>query len=569
MSWFGNPSNGSFKSGVGYGGDQKRDGEQLKAALKNASKKEQQSDRDVLAFLQNIIPRTKTRAPSSSSSAVTSLDRPRLVQVLHEVFHNQVMTDWSKRNKLYCEALSVCEYLAENEQDDLAQLLDTPLDTSEDSLDIQESRDSTICTCLKGFSDLADVVVSMAHKKQMTTSSTSAGTTLVDAEDVKLAQNVLRVYQLVQSRVDDTKQNLKKNAAILSVTTPADSYRSQLGPLRFAIVQSFSQQHYALVTKKQPHFGYHGPHGHHAPMDTGGSLSPQLARNLFKELTSYKSALPIEYGSSIFVRAVEDRLDLCRVLIMGPDDTPYANGCYIFDVQITSSYPSQPPKVQFVNHGNKRFNPNLYQDGKVCLSLLGTWAGPGWVAGTSTLLQVLISIQSLILVAEPYFNEPGYERELGTESGRKNSNKYNETIRQYTLSLSIEPFLNALTKKKPSMFPEFDDVIRLHFTLKRAIIKNQLRKWVNENSSLQATGNRLLSSLDLLCPPETINLNPRKRSLPTPVEYNVHDDGVIEILEDTKIASRPVKSGTTNEVVCLDDDDVDDHKSNNSVIEID
>lgn len=33
--------------------------------------------------------------------------------------------------------------------------------------------------------------------------------------------------------------------------------------------------------------------------------------------------------------------------------------------------------------------PNdLRQDGKVCLSLLGTWQGPGWIAGKSTLLQV-------------------------------------------------------------------------------------------------------------------------------------------------------------------------------------
>lgn len=45
-----------------------------------------------------------------------------------------------------------------------------------------------------------------------------------------------------------------------------------------------------------------------------------------------------------------------------------------------------------------RFNPNLYNCGKVCLSLLGTWSGPGWDPKTSTLLQVLISIQSLIMV---------------------------------------------------------------------------------------------------------------------------------------------------------------------------
>lgn len=57
--------------------------------------------------------------------------------------------------------------------------------------------------------------------------------------------------------------------------------------------------------------------------------------------------------------------------------------------------------------GRVRFNPNLYACGKVCLSLLGTWqAGQGesWSADASTTFQVLISIQSLILVDEPYFN---------------------------------------------------------------------------------------------------------------------------------------------------------------------
>ena len=47
-------------------------------------------------------------------------------------------------------------------------------------------------------------------------------------------------------------------------------------------------------------------------------------------------------------------------------------------------------------------------DGKVCLSLLGTWygeSGESWNSQTSTLLQVLVSIQSLILVPEPFFNE--------------------------------------------------------------------------------------------------------------------------------------------------------------------
>ena len=34
-------------------------------------------------------------------------------------------------------------------------------------------------------------------------------------------------------------------------------------------------------------------------------------------------------------------------------------------------------------------------------------------------LQVLVSIQSLILVPEPYYNEPGYERNYGTTTGKR------------------------------------------------------------------------------------------------------------------------------------------------------
>ncbi len=52
---------------------------------------------------------------------------------------------------------------------------------------------------------------------------------------------------------------------------------------------------------------------------------------------------------------------------------------------------------------------------QVCLSLLGTWAGPGWQPGVSTLSQVLLSIQAQILVDKPYGNEPS-EKRAGREA---------------------------------------------------------------------------------------------------------------------------------------------------------
>lgn len=51
--------------------------------------------------------------------------------------------------------------------------------------------------------------------------------------------------------------------------------------------------------------------------------------------------------------------------------------------------------------------------------------------------QVLVSIQSLILVSDPYFNEPGYERLRGTMQGKINSGDYNANIRQATVKWAM------------------------------------------------------------------------------------------------------------------------------------
>jgi len=78
---------------------------------------------------------------------------------------------------------------------------------------------------------------------------------------------------------------------------------------------------------------------------------------------------------------------------------------------------------------------NLYEEGKVCLSILGTWAGDrseSWSPSRSSLLQALVSIQGLVLVKEPWFCEPAYDKLRGTEEGIINSRLYNE--KAYVLS---------------------------------------------------------------------------------------------------------------------------------------
>ena len=109
-------------------------------------------------------------------------------------------------------------------------------------------------------------------------------------------------------------------------------------------------------------------------------------------------------------------MDLFRVLIVGPRDTPYALAPFVFDIRLPSNYPREPPSVFFhswtaeTSDMQGKVNPNLYEDGTVCLSLLGTWngdedKGESWTPGKSTVLQVLVSLLGLVLVREPYYSE--------------------------------------------------------------------------------------------------------------------------------------------------------------------
>jgi baculoviral IAP repeat-containing protein 6 (apollon) len=120
----------------------------------------------------------------------------------------------------------------------------------------------------------------------------------------------------------------------------------------------------------------------------------------------------------------------------------------------------------------------LYNCGKVCLSLLGTWSGDqgeSWNPQLSTFLQVLISIQSLILVEQPYFNEPGWERQMHTERGKKASFDYNDERRYQTIRVAMVDMI----KNPPESYETF---IKEHFMHKKEEIFSKIELWINEST---------------------------------------------------------------------------------------
>ena len=160
----------------------------------------------------------------------------------------------------------------------------------------------------------------------------------------------------------------------------------------------------------------------------GTAKPPKTTPILLRRLNTEHRVLGKSLPASVYVRTYESRLDLLRCLIIGPEDTPYEHAPFLFDLYL-ENFPHEPPKVHFHSwtHGLGRVNPNLYEKGHVCLSLLGTWSGSegeSW-SQNATLLQLLVSLQGLVFVKDPYYNEAGFE------TLRQQKAKYSEAM-QYS-----------------------------------------------------------------------------------------------------------------------------------------
>ncbi|KAK3995544.1 hypothetical protein QBC44DRAFT_319748 [Cladorrhinum sp. PSN332] len=213
-----------------------------------------------------------------------------------------------------------------------------------------------------------------------------------------------------------------------------------------------------------------------------------LAPNRMKKLFTQTSALhaPNALTNGIYVRYGEDRPDIIKALIIGPPNTPYENGIFEFDMLCGAEFPQRPPTVSFktTGGGKVRFNPNLYNNGTVCLSLLGTWSGNPWEPGVSTISQILLSIQSMIFVEYPYYNEPGFE----SKPSKEFEESYNRGIEPSTIQYAILPWLPP-----NKVNPLWSDVIRKHFEVNGDTILKNAKTWKDlKDSKMPADLNRIL-----------------------------------------------------------------------------
>lgn len=129
-------------------------------------------------------------------------------------------------------------------------------------------------------------------------------------------------------------------------------------------------------------------------------------RRILNEL-SKMGAFNRENTEDIYVYPFEDNNMRLQSLVVGPKDSVYHGGYFLFDIKLPQTYPIEPPVFTFISPKYSdigRLHPNLYEDGKVCLSILNTWGKNEWSSGSSVTI-ILKTIQSL-LDDNPIKHEP-------------------------------------------------------------------------------------------------------------------------------------------------------------------
>lgn len=128
-----------------------------------------------------------------------------------------------------------------------------------------------------------------------------------------------------------------------------------------------------------------------------------------------------------------DELDINQMIVMiRGQEGPYEFCQFLFHIRFSDDYPMTPPIVKFCSSdGKTRLNPNLYIEGNVCLSILGTWQGDPWTS-VMTIKTIILSIMALVMTGEPLRNEPGLE-----SSSSENILKYNQIVEYGSLNILV------------------------------------------------------------------------------------------------------------------------------------
>ncbi|KAF2003812.1 hypothetical protein P154DRAFT_485989 [Amniculicola lignicola CBS 123094] len=472
-----------LSGGVGYGGDIGRflnkDFDLLSMGGWRASHQQTQDNFNQMVYLilQELLPSPERSSSFDSTppeAVISMLLHSKILNNVAELLRNDSLDDATKRKDLYHATLGFLRIIGMhpltaakavfNERERLPEDINLATLSFRGLPRAQKTNDtaSSLADCLRNLNIQSNMMLKGAKNNR-------------DEFQTHEGQNLLWLCR----QISDLSQYLLANTAGGTGATVRSSANEveDHGVMEARDDQIFSVFYYSknALAIQQP------PRGR--------------MKRLITEITNLKTSLP----SGIFVKHASSRLDVMKIVIVGPEGTPYENGLYEFDLFCPADYPQSPPKVLFrgTEGGCLAINPNLHADGKVCISLLNTYPGEPWRPGESTILQVLISIQAMIFCEQPYYNEPSMSMRQITAS----TETLNRQIKTYTVNYAILKW-----SEHPPDF--WKDIVQLHFSKNGNKILRRSQAWAQEGPpKLRHEGHFHDPMRVLRAPPTTLSID--------------------------------------------------------------
>lgn len=169
-------------------------------------------------------------------------------------------------------------------------------------------------------------------------------------------------------------------------------------------------------------------------------MDSNLSKTAIRRLQAEQKKTRQEGMECGFFAAPQDQqYNLWDVFIKGSDDSLYENTVMHAQLRFPFDYPIQPPKMKFLT---SMFHPNIYPDGKVCISILHVADDdPTSYEKADEKWTPVQSIRTIVLSVTSLLNEPNCNSPANVDASKlfnENNEQYNKKVREMALKNGIK-----------------------------------------------------------------------------------------------------------------------------------
>jgi ubiquitin-conjugating enzyme E2 G1 len=117
-----------------------------------------------------------------------------------------------------------------------------------------------------------------------------------------------------------------------------------------------------------------------------------------------------------------------NILLFGPLDTVFENGIFNCTLEFPKQYPNKPPEFKF---NDIIFHPNIFEDGKVCMSILHEGLDEFGYEQINERWNPSHSVNSILMSLLSILSEPNFDSPANVNASKlwkENFNEYKKII---------------------------------------------------------------------------------------------------------------------------------------------